>query len=61
MHIAGKEGPPVLLIHGFPELWSTWIYQINHPAADGFHGVAPDMRGYGTSTHISRVIMEYVG
>ncbi|XVF67766.1 hypothetical protein PTKIN_Ptkin10aG0148500 [Pterospermum kingtungense] len=53
MHIAEKGGegrPVVLLIHGFPQLWSSWKYQINHLADDhGYHVVAPDMRGYGDS------------
>ncbi|KAK9177142.1 hypothetical protein WN944_029161 [Citrus x changshan-huyou] len=50
MHIAEKgQGPLVLLIHGFPELWSCWKYQINHLAEHGYHVVAPDMRGYGDS------------
>ena len=34
MHVAEKgQGPLVLLIHGFPELWSSWTHQINHLAA----------------------------
>ncbi|OWM80286.1 hypothetical protein CDL15_Pgr019566 [Punica granatum] len=50
MHIAEKgEGPLVLLIHGFPEIWSTWMYQIDRLAEQGYHAVAPDMRGYGDS------------
>lgn len=50
MHIAEKgEGPVVLLIHGFPQLWSSWKYQINHLAEHGYRVVAPDMRGYGDS------------
>lgn len=50
MHIAEKgQGPLVLLIHGFPELWSSWIHQINQLATQGYHVVAPDMRGYGES------------
>ncbi|KAJ7978319.1 Epoxide hydrolase 2 [Quillaja saponaria] len=50
MHIAEKgEGPLILLIHGFPSLWSTWKYQITHLAKHGYHVVAPDMRGYGDS------------
>jgi pimeloyl-ACP methyl ester carboxylesterase len=50
MHIAEKgKGPLVLLIHGFPQLWSSWSYQINHLAEHGYHVVAPDMRGYGDS------------
>uniref|UniRef100_A0A2P2JPG6 Bifunctional epoxide hydrolase 2 n=1 Tax=Rhizophora mucronata TaxID=61149 RepID=A0A2P2JPG6_RHIMU len=50
MHIAEKgKGPLVLLVHGFPETWLSWIHQINHLAAHGYHVVAPDMRGYGES------------
>ncbi|XP_058084064.1 uncharacterized protein LOC131231777 isoform X1 [Magnolia sinica] len=48
MHVAEKgEGPTVLLIHGFPELWYSWRHQIHALAAHGYRAVAPDMRGYG--------------
>ncbi|GAB4851309.1 hypothetical protein Ancab_030604 [Ancistrocladus abbreviatus] len=48
MHIAEKgEGPVVLFIHGFPELWYSWRHQILALSADGYRAVAPDMRGYG--------------
>ncbi|GAB4843635.1 hypothetical protein Ancab_013600 [Ancistrocladus abbreviatus] len=48
MHIAEKgEGPVVLFIHGFPELWYSWRHQILALSAAGYHAVAPDMRGYG--------------
>jgi pimeloyl-ACP methyl ester carboxylesterase len=43
------QGPLVLLCHGFPESWCSWRHQIDALAADGFHAVAPDMRGYGKS------------
>jgi pimeloyl-ACP methyl ester carboxylesterase len=43
------QGPLVLLCHGFPESWYSWRHQIDALAADGFHAVAPDMRGYGKS------------
>ncbi|KAK6240884.1 hypothetical protein SCA6_006273 [Theobroma cacao] len=49
MHIVEKGGPVVLLIHGFPQLWSSWNYQINRLAEHGFNVVAPDMRRYGDS------------
>ncbi|MBA0817183.1 hypothetical protein Gohar_001770, partial [Gossypium harknessii] len=30
MHIAGKgEGPLILFLHGFPDLWYSWRNQIN--------------------------------
>ncbi|XP_020593143.1 uncharacterized protein LOC110033488 [Phalaenopsis equestris] len=48
MHIAEKgDGPVVLFLHGFPELWYTWRHQIVFLAAHGYHAVAPDLRGYG--------------
>ncbi|PIA61317.1 hypothetical protein AQUCO_00300688v1 [Aquilegia coerulea] len=48
MHVAEEgQGPVVLLIHGFPELWYTWRHQIVSLAAKGFRAVAPDLRGYG--------------
>ncbi|XP_073146659.1 epoxide hydrolase 3 [Henckelia pumila] len=48
MHIAEKgEGPVVLFLHGFPELWYTWRHQLNAFAALGYRAVAPDLRGFG--------------
>ena len=48
MHIAEcGEGPLVVLCHGFPESWYSWRHQLQALAEAGFHGVAPDMRGYG--------------
>ncbi|KDP23458.1 hypothetical protein JCGZ_23291 [Jatropha curcas] len=48
MHIAEKgEGPMILFLHGFPELWYTWRHQILSLSSLGFHAVAPDLRGYG--------------
>ncbi|KAF8038262.1 hypothetical protein BT93_B0958 [Corymbia citriodora subsp. variegata] len=50
LHVAEcGEGPLILLIHGFPELWYTWRHQILGLAALGFRAVAPDLRGYGDS------------
>jgi len=48
MHIAEQgKGPLVLLLHGFPEIWYSWRYQIPILAEAGFHVVAPDLRGFG--------------
>ena len=41
------EGPLVLLLHGFPELWYSWRHQLPALAEAGYHAVAPDVRGYG--------------
>lgn len=40
-------GPPVILVHGFPELAFSWRHQLPALAAAGYHAIAPDMRGYG--------------
>ena len=48
MHIVEKgEGPTVLLLHGFPQLWYSWRHQIHGLAARGFRALAPDLRGFG--------------
>ncbi|MFL6416610.1 MAG: alpha/beta fold hydrolase [Bryobacteraceae bacterium] len=44
------EGPVVILLHGFPEFWYGWRKQILALAASGFRVVAPDQRGYNTSS-----------
>ncbi|KAL2470378.1 alpha/beta-Hydrolases superfamily protein [Abeliophyllum distichum] len=51
MHVAELgQGPLVLFLHGFPELWYSWRHQILYMAAQGYRAVAPDMRGYGDTT-----------
>lgn len=50
LHIAeAGQGPLVLLIHGWPELWYSWRHQLPVLAAAGYHAIAPDVRGYGQS------------
>jgi pimeloyl-ACP methyl ester carboxylesterase len=44
-----KDGPPVVLLHGFPEFWWAWNEQIAHLARAGFRVIAPDQRGYNGS------------
>ncbi|KAL5701331.1 hypothetical protein ACHQM5_026677 [Ranunculus cassubicifolius] len=59
MHVADKgEGPVVLLIHGFPELWYSWRHQIISLASHGYRAVAPDLRGYG-DTDAPQAIQSY--
>ncbi|CAM0147168.1 unnamed protein product [Urochloa decumbens] len=53
IHVAEQgpvDGPAVLLIHGFPELWFSWRHQMAALAARGFRALAPDLRGYGDSS-----------
>ncbi len=47
--VEAGDGPLVVLLHGFPEFWYSWRYQIPALATAGFHVVAPDMRGYNLS------------
>lgn len=50
LHFVEKgHGPLVLLLHGFPETWWGWRYQIEALATAGFHVVALDLRGFGES------------
>ena len=43
------DGPPVILLHGFPEFSYAWRHQMPALAAGGFHAIAPDLRGYNLS------------
>lgn len=43
------NGPLVVLLHGFPELWYSWRHQLVALAEAGYHAVAPDLRGFGGS------------
>ena len=46
--VAGPaDGPPVVLCHGFPELWYSWRHQLGALADAGYRAYAPDLRGYG--------------
>lgn len=50
MHVAEAgpaDGPPVVLLHGFPETFWSWRHQLGPLASAGFRVVAPDLRGYG--------------
>jgi pimeloyl-ACP methyl ester carboxylesterase len=52
LHVAEAgpvDGPLVLLLHGFPEFWYSWRYQIGPLAEAGYHVLAPDLRGYNLS------------
>lgn len=40
-------GPPVLLLHGFPDDRHLWRYQVRALVDAGYRVIAPDLRGYG--------------
>jgi pimeloyl-ACP methyl ester carboxylesterase len=45
----------VLCLHGWPESWYSWRHQLRALSKDGFHVVAPDMRGYGGTSQPKNV------
>lgn len=49
-YVEAGQGPLVVLLHGFPEFWYSWRWQIPALAGAGFRVVAPDMRGYNASS-----------
>jgi pimeloyl-ACP methyl ester carboxylesterase len=44
------DGPPLILLHGFPEYWNGWQAQIPALAQAGYRVWAPDQRGYNLSS-----------
>jgi pimeloyl-ACP methyl ester carboxylesterase len=42
------QGPPLLLLHGWPEFWLTWE-PVMARLADRYRLIAPDLRGFGDS------------
>ena len=47
--VRGGEGPPVLLLHGYPQTHSMW-HGVAPRLAENFTVVAADLRGYGDSS-----------
>lgn len=47
--VAG-DGPPVLLLHGYPETHACWHEVAPRLVAAGFRVVAADLRGYGDAS-----------
>jgi len=56
-HVAacGEGDRLALLLHGFPECWYSWRYQLPLLAGLGYRAWAPDLRGYGETDRPSRV------
>lgn len=46
--VLAGDGPPILLLHGWPEFWLTWAPVMDR-LADRFTLIAPDLRGFGDS------------
>ena len=44
------DGPLMFFLHGWPEIGLVWRAQMEAFASEGWHCIAPDMRGYGGSS-----------
>lgn len=56
--VEAGEGFPVLLCHGFPEIWYSWRHQLKALAQAGYRAIAPDQRGYG-ETSVPQDVRKY--
>ena len=55
------SGPPVLLIHGFPDSSHLWRHQVHALVDAGYRAIAPDLRGFGDSDRPQEVEAYGVG
>lgn len=45
------QGPPIVMLHGFPETAYSWRHQVPALVDAGYRCVTFDQRGYGTASH----------
>ena len=50
-----REGVPIILCHGFPELAFSWRHQLKALGEAGRWVIAPDQRGYGLTSRPAAV------
>jgi len=63
------DGPPLILLHGFPESARAWRKTLRPLGERGFRVLAPDMRGYGESDvppgietyHLDLLVADVIG
>jgi len=64
-----QAGPPVVLLHGFPQTAASWQAAARVMAAEGLRTIAPDQRGYSPgarphqveSYHMAHLVSDVVG
>lgn len=49
-YLIGGAGPPIVLLHGYPETWYAW-HKVMPQLALRYTVIAPDLRGFGDSSH----------
>lgn len=47
-YVRGGAGPPLVLLHGYPQCWYMWRHLLPE-LGRSFDVVAPDLRGFGGS------------
>jgi pimeloyl-ACP methyl ester carboxylesterase len=47
-YVTAGDGPPVMLLHGWPQTWYEWRHVLDQLAAE-YQVVVPDLRGFGYS------------
>lgn len=55
VRLGPERGPPVVLLHGFPEFWYAWLPVARRLADAGHRVIVPDQRGYNDSEKPSGV------
>ncbi|GAA1966750.1 alpha/beta hydrolase [Catenulispora subtropica] len=64
-----QGGPPVVLLHGFPQTSASWQAASRVMAAEGLRTIAPDQRGYSPgarpqqveSYHMAHLVSDVIG
>jgi pimeloyl-ACP methyl ester carboxylesterase len=51
-YVTAGEGPAIVLLHGFPQDWSTWL-PVSERLSHRYRVIMPDLRGIGRSLSAS--------